>query len=440
MARRKKHPGVVLIKPDRERRIGWRARFTDPDTGKARKVSLDTALTTVELREQWALRKSKQLAQRRLDLDAGATPASGLPLDAAVRRYYAAHPQLRPTTLRVYHDATDKLLAWAERFKVRTVDDLTRARLMQFREQLVNEPKHSASRKGQRGQQRRLKQRRSPHTVNRELRAVRTVLGYLLDADFFANLTHEDLRRALKRLSAPLDRQDYLKPKQLQKLLQAAQRHDAKVFTETRDEHAGRRLAGGTARYDSIGPFVAFCLLTGMRFGEAIELDWKQVDVDALDGSGNKVGEVYVTSASKTSKARTVGLEVSPTLRRILAAQKLRTGGKGKVFGLTRGTAEAARKRLYECGAPDSFNWQILRVTCSTYLCNAGGIFRGASAYRSAKQLGHSVQVAEKHYAGLMRGISPDARTLEAAMQIEKQLTDLLTSTRGQKRGAAWAK
>lgn len=435
MARRKKHPGVVLIKPDKERRIGWRARFTDPDTGKVRKVSLDPALTTIELREDWAVRKSKKLAQRRLDLDGGATRATGLPLEAAVRRYYVAHPQLRPTTLRAYQDATGKLLAWAERAKVRTVDDLTRPRLMAFREQLVNEPKHSAARgKGRHGQHRRLKERRAPSTVNRELRATRTVLGYLLDADLFANLTQDDLRRALKRLPAPVDRLDYLKPKQLQKLLQAAQRHDAEVFAETREEHIGRRLAGTTARYEPIGPFVAFCLLTGMRFGEAIGLNWKQVDLESLDGTGSRVGEVYVTSESKTAKARTVGLEVSPMLRKILAAQKLKTGGKGSVFGLNRGTAEAARKRLYEYGAPDSFNWQALRRTAGTFLTNSPGIFGGASAYRSARQLGHSVQVSERHYAGLMRGISPDARSLEAAMQVESELTDLLGSMQGQKR------
>jgi hypothetical protein len=37
----------------------------------------------------------------------------------------------------------------------------------------------------------------------------------------------------------------------------------------------------------------------------------------------------------------------------------------------------------------------------------------------SAKQLGHSVDVAEKHYLGVVRSIPRDERTLEAAMQIE---------------------
>jgi hypothetical protein len=43
-----------------------------------------------------------------------------------------------------------------------------------------------------------------------------------------------------------------------------------------------------------------------------------------------------------------------------------------------------------------------------------------ASAYRSAKQLG--LQVAERHYLDVARGIPRDARTLEAAMQVEAQI------------------
>jgi len=429
MAKRKRHPGVTLIKPDRERSIGWRARFTDPDTGKTKWQTLDRALTTREQREDWAVRKSRRLDQRRLDLEGGATRATGTPLADAIERYYSAHPQLRPATRKAYRDATDKLLRWAKGARIRSADDLNRARLMSFREQLVNEPKHAAARNGTRGQQRRLQERRSPHTVNRELRAVRTVLGYLLDLDLLPRLSMDDLRRALKRLPAPVERMDYLRPKQIQKLLEAARRHDAEMFIETREEHVGHRLAGTTARHEPIGPFIAFCLLTGVRFGEAVALDWSHVELDALGDDGTGVGEVHINSQSKTARARSIGLEVSPALRTLLGIMKLQSGGKGRVFGLTEGTAEAARKRLTkEYGAPDAFNWQALRRTCGTYLTNAPGIFGSASAFLSAKQLGHSVQVAEKHYVGVVRGIPRDARTLEAAMQVEKQVADIVAN------------
>jgi hypothetical protein len=118
----------------------------------------------------------------------------------------------------------------------------------------------------------------------------------------------------------------------------------------------------------------------------------------------------------------------------------LKGGGKGSVFGVTRGEAKTAEKRLREeYGAPAGCNFQALRRTCGTYLTNAPGIFGAASAYRSAKQLGHSVAVAERHYLDVMRGIPREARTLEAAMQIEKHMARVVAavSNPGQRRGAA---
>lgn len=78
-------------------------------------------------------------------------------------------------------------------------------------------------------------------------------------------------------------------------------------------------------------------------------------------------------------------------------------------------------KRLKEqYGAPESFSWQVLRRTCGTFLTNAPGIFGAASAYRSARQLGHSVAVAvaEKHYLGVVK-VPPEAMTLEDAMALD---------------------
>lgn len=78
----------------------------------------------------------------------------------------------------------------------------------------------------------------------------------------------------------------------------------------------------------------------------------------------------------KTRIARTVGLEVSPALYKLLAALRLASGGRGSVFALPRGSAEAAAKRLRaEYGAPEGFTWQGLRRTCGTFLTNAPGIY-----------------------------------------------------------------
>lgn len=154
------------------------------------------------------------------------------------------------------------------------------------------------------------------------------------------------------------------------------------------------------------------------------------MDLDALDASGAKVGEIRLRAAEvKTKTARVVGLEVSPALRRLLAAMKLRAGDEERVFpALTPDVLSSARARLVgEYGAP-AFTWQVLRSTCATYLVNAPSIYGAASAFLAARQLGHSVVVAERRYAGQLRGISREARTLEAAMQAEGELGAVLAA------------
>jgi integrase len=309
------------------------------------------------------------------------------------------------------------------------VDDLDRRKLMRFREQIVNQPKYHNAAWGGRGAKRTNGERRSAHSINRELRAVGTCLRYLIDADLFAKLTHDDVRRCCKPLKVSSDRKEFLRPAKMRKLLTAALRHDADTFKITRAEHAGDAPEGSTPKYAPVAPLVVFVGLSGCRFGEAIDLTWDRVDLDALDAAGKAVGEIYIDSSSKTAKARTIGLEVSPALRKLLAAQRVKTGGKGSVFGLTRDEADAAMKRLKaEYGAPDAAGWQMLRRTTATYLCNAVGIYGAASPFMESRQLGHSVIVAEKHYAGLLRGIPIEAKTLEAAMQIETQAAQVIAS------------
>jgi integrase len=356
-----------------------------------------------------------------LDLESGAPRATGVALVATIERYFHAHPQLRPRTLEDYHAVTSKFVNWAASNGIVSADALTRPVLIAFRETLIAEPKRAPLQgRGQRGRRKPVAQRRSPQTINSELRRLRTVLGYLCDLDLCVRLSHDDLRRSFKQLAVGHERVEYLRPSELRALLESARRHDAETFAITRAEHAGYGIPGSTHRYDAIAPFIAFVMLTGMRFGEALAVEWGQIDLTAKDWDGRQAGEIYLKGHStKTHKARTVGLDVSPGLHRLLAAMRLRVGGKGRVFELTAATALASAKRLKrDYGAPSRYGWQMLRRTCGTFLTNAPGIFGAASAYRSAKQLGHSVAIAERHYVDVARGISPDARNLETAMQI----------------------
>lgn len=422
-----RHPGVVLIKPDHTRRIGWRARFEDPDSGRTVKVSLDPALTTVELREDWAVRKSKAIARRRLELEGGAARETGTALKDAVTRYFEDHAQLSDETKTLYRAAADKLIAWAEQNRLTSADELVGAKLLAFRATLVKEPKTVRATGGRRGQRQAIDKPRSPNTVNRELRSIGTVLTYVRRLGLLPRLSSDELRDGLQKLKAPPKRIDYRKPHELQQLLAAALRHDADTFAATRAELAGGRPVGTTPRYVAIAPVIAAAVLTGMRFGHLLALEWSDVDLDALDEHGNAVGEIVPHAGSTTKRTGVIGLEVSPALRKLLATMKLKSGGLGRVFAVTEGEANAALKRVVkEYGAPAGSTWQAFRRTCGCFLTNAPGVFGAASAYRSAKQLGHSVQVAEKHYVDVLRGIPREARDLETAMQIKAQMEQII--------------
>jgi integrase len=313
------------------------------------------------------------------------------------------------------------LVRFAKKHRIRTVDDLDRRKLMMFREQIVNQLKHHSAAGGGRGAKRTNGDPRSAYSVNRELRAVGTCLRYLIDADLFARLSHDDVRRCCKLLKVATNRKKFLRPAQIKKLLTAALRHDAATFKATRAEHGGAAIKGGTPKYPPIAPFVLYVLLTGCRRAEALRVQWESIDLED--------GNIHIGTESKTSKPRDIDIGPSPALGRLLAAQRLRTGGKGSVWGLTEDEAGAAMDRLRnDYAAPPGFTFQILRVTCQSYLASAPSIYGAASIFLAASRGGHSVAVCERHYAGAVKNISPDARTIEAAMQIDAEAAQVVES------------
>ena len=419
------HPGVGLLAPIG--RHGWRAKYRDPDSGRVVRVSLDPhTARTLETRAAWAKAKSKELARRRGQLESGAPRATGASIADALAKFVAACAHLRPRTREVYRRMTVHLTQWCAAEGLKSFDQFTRAHAVRFRESVIATPRFAPVRKGAPGEHVATSIPRAAETTNKVLRSVVTCLRYLGSIDLLPRCTSDDISRGLKRVIVPHEQLTFMKPHELRTLLGSALRHDRATFGQTRGERAAAD-SGKTPKHPVIAPFTAAAILTGMRFGELHDLMWDAVDLDAPDDAGNPVGEIRIGAASKTHRSRSVDLSVSPMLRQLLAALKLRTGGAGRVFGLTRGEAITARDRLGDFyGAPKVFDWQCCRRTTGTVLTNAAGIFGSASAYRSARQLGHSVTVAEKHYLGLLKGLPRDARSIEAAVGIEAELRQIV--------------
>lgn len=439
------HRGVKLLRRDRADGEVWLGRWTDPDTGKPREVSLTKlGYTTHEVRRDWAVRKSKALAKRRAELEAGGSVVVDKTLaDASADYFKAGKLRLRERTLELYQEAVDTFVGWSEGNRVRLTKDVMPATLAAFREDLSTKPRRIVAKGGRRGE-RAAAVGRVPKatTTNKRLRAVATFLTHLRRLGLTPRLTSDDIADGLRPLRQPKPRPTCLRPAELQALLRAALRHDADTFDLTREEKARGLTKGETPRHPPIAPFLATVLLTGMRAGEALALRTDALYLDAVAGTAG-AGEIILRpSDTKTAHARAVDLVVSPALRQILTALKLRAGDSPYLFGgdepLSRDVIEAARRRLTGVrkrkakeGEPEAegygappFAWQHLRQTCGSYLTNAPGIFGAASAFKSARQLGHSVAVAERHYLGVVH-VPPEARSLDAAMAIA-DLLDLI--------------
>lgn len=414
---RSPHPGVVLKAPTPPR-TAWRARYTDPDTEKQKYDSLDPlgAGRNAQTRKLWAVDKARAIAKRKDELASGAPRATGTDLEAAISKYFEDHPRLRPRTQSTYQLGTDKLVAWCLASGIKSADKLTLAHLMSFRSRLSVSARLRNAPGAKRGGKADTPKPRAPAAVNVEIRSVKAVLRYLRGVGLLPKLSRDDIADGLKLLASPKEAPDFLRMAQIKRLLEAAILHDSETYSATRAEHAGQGEPGSTPRYPAIKPLLLVTLLTGMRFGEVVDLQWEEVDLQE--------GEIRLGTRTKTKHARTISFDVSPLLAEVL--EELHSpGAKGRVWPMTVEQIRAAAKRLTKSyGVPEGWSFQILRRTCGTYLTNAPNIFGASSAYQSARRLGHSVAVAERHYLGVVK-VSKEAETLEAAMGLPVNFTTM---------------
>ncbi len=403
---RTQHPGVKIKQIARTGT--WVARYIDPDTGREKQESFTVlGKTTHEARRDWAIAKSKKLKARKANDSAGLPTPTRTGLEDAVKDYLQGLTRKRPKTIKLYTQALGHMTTWARKAGVSHVQEIGRAQLFDLTKHLhglkarENVKGDGVGRKARQTGKRPL----APATINQFIRGIRTFLRHCRLADL-TDLSSDDIRERLKFADKDGGGVQFLRTHEIRALIEACQRHDDASY---------QRPGQGEKPYPAILPFTLTVLLGGFRFSEAAGLKWS--DVDLTDG------EITLDkSATKTRRGRIVKLRETPALWALLERMAMARGSKAHVFGpMRRDLAEACRRRLQKRFGAPSFTWHDLRRTAGTYLTCAPSIYGAASAFLSAKRLGHSVTVAERHYVGAV-DVSSEARTLEAAMRIDDLL------------------
>jgi integrase len=424
------HRGVTLL-PRRypSGRVSWRAKWIDPQSGRTKWVTLERIqVTNEDQRYDWAVAQATTNAYIRRKILAGESIHEDVDLaDALEQLIERKKLEVSDSTIWNYKQSAKVLLFWAKKRGIKTTGRLNRSQLADLRTFIIALPKRISMLGAKRGATVASSERRSPFSTSRDIRQTKVMLRQLRRVGQLPNVDVEALQDSLKEPRTPNLLPTFLHAPEVRRLLEAAIRHDVVTHTMTRAEKAGEREIGTSPRFKSIAPFLLTVLLTGARFGEIAGLQWIEVDL--------REGEIRLEARRvKTRSARIIRFDITPSLGRLLAALRLRAGEGTHVFGGTkpmpRDRMEAGRKRMIsDLGAP-KFTWQELRRTCGTYLTCAPGVFGAASAFLSAKRLGHSVIVAEKHYLGAVAGIDPAARTLEQVFGAE-ELADRIVRLAG---------
>ncbi len=110
----KRTPGVTILKANPARRIGYRIRYVDPDSGKtvAKTIPADVA-RTVDTRRKWAEEQSVKLKARSKALDEGAARMTQATVCQGVQHYYK-HATISESTKDAYESGSDKFVTWCE--------------------------------------------------------------------------------------------------------------------------------------------------------------------------------------------------------------------------------------------------------------------------------------------------------------------------------------
>jgi hypothetical protein len=117
-------------------------------------------------------------------------------IELAVEKYRrSCGARWTPSTRATYEVAIRRFERWALDVGVKTTDELTPERLADLRDYVIAVPKSVVVKGGKRGDRRSCGAFRSVESINRELRAIRTMLGYWLPHRLIPALSRPAIRR-----------------------------------------------------------------------------------------------------------------------------------------------------------------------------------------------------------------------------------------------------
>ncbi len=391
----RKHRGVTLVTNPG----GWQARWTDPATGRSASVLLTRfGLTREDASCRWAIEKKAALGAARRDLDLYGVVKDDTSVRDAVAGFVETkqHEGLRARSVATLRDRFRPFVDWCGGRGLDRLNRLTVADLAAFRDHVLRLPARRSLAGKNAG--------RGAKILSEDKLGGTTRRSFLASTEYFlrerSSLPSDLIRKTLAVKKVQVDRKPIVfldSAADIRKTVEAAIRHD-----------------GADGNRPVSAALVLTALLAGLRRGEIRRLAWSDVDLDANEGKG----VIRLDESTKTKRPRKVGLDICPVLRSLLATMRLRAGlGDGLVFGDAPMAFIQTRLRR-DHGAPSKFSWQVLRRTCAAWSCSAPGVFGAASAFMSAKRLGHGVGVSERYYADAISGIDAKHRTLEDAMGV----------------------
>lgn len=356
MPKQTTHPDVWLSEVDRRGVKKWQLSYVDPDTGKRKRPTIGDVGT---MPRSQAVREAERVSMRlRVRRD-----RPGVSFEAAFDAWLDdREADLRPDTIAHYRKHVRVVLG--ELPLPHSVTLVQPADLAMCRSAIARMPQ-------------------SVKTRNNRLGAIRAGLTWMRRRGMTPEVSGADIRDQLYPIPADAVRPKFHSTDELVRVLEGVRARDEA-------EHGQR-----------IGHAVVVLLLTGMRLGEFCGLTW-----DAVDFEANRID----LTRTKTRRPRWIDLDVSPSVRAILERME-RLGpyvwAGHEPICPKRVSAWFWRLKEYR-GIPTS-GPQMLRRTCSTFLTAMVGFDR------SAVRMGHTVEVAQRRYVGLVK-LRGNPATLEEAM------------------------